>query len=483
MIKSTKSKIPSRDLKNSNLGLLLDILTKNSGVLYNQVTFELRRFIKEKSTLPNISEATKLFTNSGYKDTNLIPFKGLLANSAIQVSKKILGNFKTVQNDIKNNGGKKWNGGVSEYPGYLPKGSRYSVIYSASGASYSKPVGGTGGVRIQKIKGKWKVGLAVPVHLQSEFGPLFFLDLPRHIWRHQKRVAEIELFKQGKDYFSIIRYESEETKLLNNQIPKVMGIDIGMSNLLTCVSENSTFIIDGKKLISKSEYFLKKISEAQKKANPHMLRVSKLNQILQMLKNDPNGLDNKVARESLILQRNQLLQRNITTSEMKKYYSKRNRYTRDYLHKSVAQILRIAQKDGVTHIIIGRNKGMKDSSDMPKKYNRMFGKIPMFEFFDYLKTECILNGIKYIETEVSYTSKCDALVGEKIQRHSKYLGERIKRGLFQSSSGKLINADVNGALNIIRKIEPLDKYKYIQDSFKRILSNGTVFRPQRIQIV
>ena len=81
-------------------------------------------------------------------------------------------------------------------------------------------------------------------------------------------------------------------------------------------------------------------------------------------------------------------------------------------------------------------------------------------------------GIDFVEHEESYTSKCDALAIETIGKHGQYLGRRIKRGLFRSSSGKLINADQNGALNIMRKV--------VGDSYvSRIVNSGHSLCPVR----
>jgi len=63
-----------------------------------------------------------------------------------------------------------------------------------------------------------------------------------------------------------------------------------------------------------------------------------------------------------------------------------------------------------------------------------------------------LVGIKVILQEESYTSKCDALALESVEKHEKYKGRRVKRGLFKSFIGRFINSDVNGALNILRKV-------------------------------
>lgn len=96
----------------------------------------------------------------------------------------------------------------------------------------------------------------------------------------------------------------------------------------------------------------------------------------------------------------------------------------------------------------------------------------------YLEYKCELAGIKIVIYEESYTSKCDSLAFEKIGKHDSYLGRRKKRGLFQSSVGKIINADVNGALNIMRKV--------VGDSCEsvcRIIDRGLLFNPVRIMNV
>jgi len=83
-------------------------------------------------------------------------------------------------------------------------------------------------------------------------------------------------------------------------------------------------------------------------------------------------------------------------------------------------------------------------------------------------------GIQIIEQEESYTSKCSALDMEPIQKHEQYAGRRKRRGLFQAACGKLLNADVNGAVNILRKA--------ISDSAaKQIIDSGLLFNPVKVR--
>ena len=79
-----------------------------------------------------------------------------------------------------------------------------------------------------------------------------------------------------------------------------------------------------------------------------------------------------------------------------------------------------------------------------------------------LEYKCKLEGINFIQNEESYTSKCSALDLEILNKHDKYMGKRVKRGLFVSSEGIKINADLNGALNILRKVAPDKEQNVVQ---------------------
>lgn len=88
---------------------------------------------------------------------------------------------------------------------------------------------------------------------------------------------------------------------------------------------------------------------------------------------------------------------------------------------------------------------------MGKRNNQNFAYIPFYKFISMLKYKCALKGITVETNEESYTSKCSFLDNEEICEHEKYLGKRVKRGLFIASDGREINADVNGSLNILKK--------------------------------
>ena len=94
-----------------------------------------------------------------------------------------------------------------------------------------------------------------------------------------------------------------------------------------------------------------------------------------------------------------------------------------------------------------------------------------------LESKCEEYGLRYLETQESHTSKCSCLDNEEVKHHDKYVGKRIKRGLFKSKNDLIINADVNGAINIARK----SKVTSMKVTSKMI--KGIVAFPLRIRVV
>lgn len=104
-------------------------------------------------------------------------------------------------------------------------------------------------------------------------------------------------------------------------------------------------------------------------------------------------------------------------------------------------------------IVIGKNDGWKQNINLGRKTNQSFVQIPFAIFIDMVKFKAQENSINICLTEESYTSKIDHLANELMCKHINYLGKRVKRGLFASSMGKVLNADINGAIGILRKVK------------------------------
>lgn len=114
--------------------------------------------------------------------------------------------------------------------------------------------------------------------------------------------------------------------------------------------------------------------------------------------------------------------------------------------------------NNISTLVIGYNEEWKQNINIGRRNNQSFVGVPFYTFIKQLEYKCKLEGINVILTEESYTSKCSFLDSEPLRKYSSYKDKRIKRGLFKSAKGKLINADLNGSLNILRKV--IGDFKY-----------------------
>ena len=230
-----------------------------------------------------------------------------------------------------------------------------------------------------------------------------------------------------------IVYKIEDAKSAGND--RYASIDLGLDNLATMVCEEGAFIYGGRFLKSYNSYFNKRLSA------------------LQSIK-DKQGIKN-------------------ATNRIKNMYEKKERYMEDAFHKISRSIVDFLTENQIGNLVVGYNKDWKQNINIGKANNQKFVQMPFARLRSYLKYKCEMSGIRFICNEESYTSKCDALAFESVGKHETYLGKRVKRGLFRSSVGKLINADVNGAVNILRKV--------VGDSeiTSRIIDSGLLLSPVR----
>lgn len=215
------------------------------------------------------------------------------------------------------------------------------------------------------------------------------------------------------DYIQVNFIYKKQEKELKKDNGKYMSIDIGVDNLATCFSNaGKTFIVDGKKAKHINQFYNKKIGEVKS----------------ELKKKNDKEKSHKTRQLTL----------------------KRNNKIDDYLHKTSRYIISQAASNDVRTIIVGHNKNWKQEVSIGKANTQNFVSIPFDKLIHELKYKGMLEGINVIEIEESYTSKCSALDNETVENHDKYIGKRVHRGLFQSKD-HLLNADVNGAINIMRK--------------------------------
>ena len=203
-----------------------------------------------------------------------------------------------------------------------------------------------------------------------------------------------------------------------SDIRKYCGVDFGLDNLMSCGFSNvRPMLINGKPLKSINWYYNKKKAELQS-----------------------------------------LLKNKHTSNRITNLTIKRNNKISNYLHKSSRLFINYLVSNDITDVVIGYNKEWKQGINIGRVNNQNFVNIPYYKLLNMLIYKCELLGIRVHITEESYTSKCSFLDNEEICKHEGYKGKRIKRGLYKSSDGRLINADVNGALNILKKV--IGEYEY-----------------------
>lgn len=261
-----------------------------------------------------------------------------------------------------------------------------------------------------------------------------------------KRIKEIRIIpKSGARFFEIqYTYEAEciQRNLNKNN---ALALDLGVNNLVTAVSsEGRSFIIDGRKLKSVNQWF------------------NKENARLQGIK-DRQGDKRR------------------TTNRQKILADKRNRQVNDYMSKTAKKIINYCIAHNIGTLVVGYNETFQRNTDIGRQNNQNFVNIPYGKLRSKLECLCELNGIAFVKQEESYTSKAsfwdkDVIPVYNADNPQKYhfSGKRVQRGLYKTSDGMLLNADVNGALNILRKSSVVD--------LTALYGSGEVDTPVRIRV-
>lgn len=265
------------------------------------------------------------------------------------------------------------------------------------------------------------------------------------------KIPQFEVYKKDLLNFQQVRvnpkYKGEQIEIeIVYNVPDVVcdtkkeniaSIDLGLDNLVTLVTNTGQpLIFNGKPIKSYNKYF---------------------NKTLTCVKSELEKV-NKYK----------------SSKRIRTPYLKRESYPNDIYHKISKYIVDYLSDSGVGTLVVGLNKGWKDSINIGKSNNQAFTNISHGRLIDLLSYKCSLHGIEVIINEESYTSKCDGLCLEEICKHDAYSGKRVKRGLFHSGCGEYINADVNGALNIMRKV--------FGDSVavQEIIDSGWLFHPLKL---
>ena len=385
--------------------------------LKNQAIYNIRQHYFNNKKYLNYNENYKMLKNSeNYKKLN--------SNMAQQILKEVDESFKSFFALLKLAKNGQYNGKI-KLPNYLDKDGFTTLII--------------GFVRLKDDM------LIVPysnsfkkTHQEVK------VKLPSVL--KDKKIKEIRIIpKQHSRYFEIqYIYKVEEVQRELNK-ENALGIDLGIDNLCTCVTNTgASFIIDGRKLKSINQYY------------------NKINAKLQSIKDKQ-----KIKR---------------TTLRQKRIARKRNNRINDYLSKAARIIVNYCLNNDIGKLVLGYNEDFQRNSNIGSINNQNFVNIPYGKLKDKLIYLCNLYGIEFKIQEESYTSKASFFDEDEIPIYDKenpqkyiFSGKRIKRGLYQTSTGKLINADCNGALNILRKSKVVD--------LSVLYNRGELNTPKRIRMV
>lgn len=243
----------------------------------------------------------------------------------------------------------------------------------------------------------------------------FFLPMPSNL--DFAAIREVRILPRNGCFYAEFVYPVAAIQSVVDPA-KCLGLDHGLNNWLTGVSNTGTsFLIDGKHLKSINQWYNKSVAKLME------------------------GKDNGFWSKRLA---------NLT--------EKRNRQMRDAVNKVARMVINHCLENQIGTLVFGWNKGQKDSANMGCKTNQKFVQVPTGRLKERIKQLCEIYGIQFVENEESYTSKASFLDADTLPKHGekpdtwKASGSRVKRGLYKTSSGIRINADCNGAANILRKV-------------------------------
>ncbi len=352
-------------------------------------------------------------------------YKALNSNMAQQILKEVDGSFKSFFGLIKLAKQGKYAFKDCKLPHYLPKDGHTTLVI--------------GFVRLNENK------LILPYsnsfkksHKSVEITiPPILLD---------KKIKEIRIIPKAKARFFEIQYIYEaENNQRNLNKNNALALDLGINNLVTAVTNSGkSFIIDGRKLKSINQWY------------------NKENARLQSIKDKQNFGKKQTNRQKAIAR-------------------DRNNKVNDYMNKTARKIMDYCINNDIGTIVVGYNETFQRNSNNGKRNNQNFVNIPYGQLRDKLEYLCELNGITFVKQEESYTSKASFWDKDDIPVYNadnpqeyQFSGKRVHRGMYKTKDGKCLNADVNGALNILRKSSVV--------SLMALYSRGEVDTPVRIRI-
>ncbi len=386
--------------------------------LTNEAIYNVRQYyFTENEFLKYEKNYTLLKNSPNYKILN--------SNMAQQILKEVDGSFKSFFGLLKLAKEGKYTFKGCKLPHYLPKDGYTTLI-----------------IGFVRLKGN-KLIIPFSNSFKKTHKPIEIAIPPVLL---DKKVKEIRIIPKANARFFEIQYIYEAEYVQRNlNKNNALALDLGINNLVTVVSsKGESFIIDGRRLKSINQWFHKE------------------NARLQSIK-DKQHFGKK------------------TTNRQKAIARDRNNKVNDYMNKAARKVIDYCIDNDIGTLIVGYNETFQRDSHIGKQNNQNFVNIPYGQLRSKLEYLCELNNIIFVKQEESYTSKASFWDKDNIPTYNadnpkeyQFSGNRMHRGLYKTANGTLLNADVNGALNIMCKSSVVD--------LSILYSRGEVDTPIRIRV-
>lgn len=386
--------------------------------LTNEAIFNVRQYYFNEGEFLKYEKNYVLLKNSSN-------YKALNSNMSQQILKEVDGSFKSFFSLLKLAKQGKYSFKDCKLPRYLPKDGYTTLVIGFVRLNGNK--------LILPFSNSYK---KTHKSVEIKMPPILF----------DKKVKEIRIIPKANARFFEIQYIYEaECVQRNLNTNNALALDLGINNLVTAVSsKGKSFIIDGRRLKSINQWF------------------NKENARLQSIK-DKQHFGKK------------------TTDRQKTIARDRNNKVNDYMNKAARKVIDYCIANDIGTLVVGYNETFQRCSNIGKKNNQNFVNIPYGQLRSKLEYLCKLNSIAFVKQEESYTSKASFWDKDAIPIYNadnpkeyQFSGNRIHRGLYRTAGGKIFNADVNGALNIMHKSNVVD--------LKILYGRGEVDTPVRIRI-
>lgn len=386
--------------------------------LANEAIYNVRQYYFTEGEFLKYEKNYTLLKNS-------LNYKALNSNMAQQILKEVDGSFKSFFGLIKLAKQGKYAFKDCKLPQYLPKDGYTTLV-----------------IGFVRLNGN-KLVLPFSNSFKRTHKPVEITIPPVLL---DKKVKEIRIIPKANARFFEIQYIYEaECVQRNLNKNNALALDLGINNFVTAVSSNGkSFIVDGRRLKSINQWF------------------NKENARLQSIK-DKQHLGKKITNRQKTIARNH------------------NNKVNDYLNKAAHKVIDYCITNDIGTLVVGYNETFQRGSNIGKKNNQNFVNIPYGLLRSKLEYLCKLNNIIFVKQEESYTSKASFWDKDDLPVYDTdnptdypFSGKRVHRGLYKTANEKVFNADINGALNIMRKSSVVD--------MNILYSRGEVDTPVRIRI-